>query len=57
MLGKGKWNAAKETAYPGFLRGYSRDSGQTNGGVYDDDGVGDAGKSKTAVKGVEQRPG
>ena len=30
--------------------------GQTNGGVYDDDGVGDAEKSNTAVKDVERRP-
>ena len=52
LLVEWKWSAATETASPGFLRAQIRDSGRINGGVYDDDGVGDAGKSNTTLEDV-----
>ena len=55
LLGKGDWRASTQTASPDFIRAQSRNLGKTNGGVYDDDGVGDAGISNTAVNDVERR--
>ena len=52
LLVEWKWSAATETASPGFLRAYIRDSGRINCGMYDDDGVGDAEKSNTALEDV-----
>ena len=43
-------------AYPVFIRAYSRDLGRTNGGMYDDDDIVDAGKSNTSVEDVERLP-
>ena len=56
MFGKGNWRTATDTLSPVFLRAWSIYSGWTNGGVYDDDGVVDTVKSKTAVEDVEWNP-
>ena len=55
LLVEWKWSAATETASPGFLRTWSRYSWRNSSVVYDDDGVGYAGKSDTALEDIERR--